>query len=172
MVCGAMSIGEYIFGSRYRWLILDTLSNAEKPLSAYRIASMNNLDAITTYRVLKEFVELGLIESVRKGRKQALYRLPDKEIGNAIKEFIKALKDQPLSLEWLMRPEVRGKMLSSYSKARFEREQRKIPLSKDEAKAILNLRAPGELEALSKLAGSSFSKYFEEGGEGEYIYRE
>ncbi|MGQ9718631.1 MAG: helix-turn-helix domain-containing protein [Nitrososphaerales archaeon] len=107
-----MSVGKYIFGSKYRWLILDTLSNAEKPLSAYRIASMNDLDATTTYRILKEFAEQGLVESVRKGRKQTLYRLPDTKIGNAIKEFIKALKDQPLSLEWLMRPEVRGKMLS------------------------------------------------------------
>ncbi|MGQ9468524.1 MAG: hypothetical protein ACUVTD_01650 [Nitrososphaerales archaeon] len=70
-----MSIGEYIFGSKFRWLILDTLSNSKKPLSAYKIATLNKLDVITTYRVLKEFAELGIVESVIKGRKQTLYRI-------------------------------------------------------------------------------------------------
>lgn len=166
-----MSIGEYVFGSKFRWFILDTLSNSKVPLSAYRIAIMNKLDVITTYRVLKEFAELRVVESVRKGKKQILYRLPNTEMGIAIKNFIKALKDQPLSLEWLMRPEVRGKMLLSYAEGRFEREPRKVPLSKEEAKAKLNLRASGELEALTQLAGSSFSRYFKEKGE-EYIYQE
>jgi len=167
-----MSIGEYIFGSKFRWLILDNLSNSEKPLSAYKIAILNNLDVITTYRVLKEFADLGIVESVRKGRKQTAYRLPNTEMGFAIRNFVRALKEQLMSLEWLMRPEVRGEMLSSYAGARFGREElRKVPLSIEEARAILNIRTFGELEALTKLSGLSFSKYFKE-KDGEYVFQE
>ncbi|MGQ9468523.1 MAG: hypothetical protein ACUVTD_01645 [Nitrososphaerales archaeon] len=75
-----------------------------------------------------------------------------------------------MSFEWLMRPKVRGKMLPAYAKAIQQREPRKVPLSPEEARAILNLRAPGELEALAQSAGSSFSKYFKEKN-GEYIFQ-
>ncbi|MBS7628551.1 helix-turn-helix transcriptional regulator, partial [Candidatus Bathyarchaeota archaeon] len=116
-----MNVSE-IFGGRVRGAILKTLGQSVSPLTANRIARINNLDPATTYRQLKALAETGLVKIVPWKRRQTAYMLVEGEVGQAIHQLVEAaeapvLEGKPLTTKH------RGYQLINVAKSRKAAEE-------------------------------------------------
>jgi len=164
-----MEMSEELFGGKTRSSILKTLATSEKPLAAYRIAKTNNLDVKTTYDILDRLASIGIVEPITKANKQTAFKLANNDIRKAINVLIESTN--VINFDTWMRPNVMGKRLVQMARVRTPSEQVDEPLSADAISKILSLRAQGELEALIKIARSSFNKTFKE-FDGQFILSE
>jgi DNA-binding transcriptional ArsR family regulator len=163
-----------IFGGKVRGAALKTLSQSVSPLTANRIARINNLDPATTYRELKALTEIGLVKAIKWKRRQTAYMLVEGEVGRAIQQLVETveapvLEGKPLTTKH------RGRQLINAAKCRraseeiFRRDVSSIrPGGEDD---ISPSRAKGELEALAILAKKGFEENFKKTGERAYRMR-
>lgn len=161
-------MSEELFGGKTRSSILETLANARKPLAAYSIAKTNKLDVKTTYNILDRLSSVGIVEPVTKARKQTAFKLTNNDIRKAIKVLTESTN--VINFDIWMRPNIQGKRLIELARIRTPSEPRNKPLSADAINKILALRADGELEALIKVARSSFSRIFKQSN-GQFVVR-
>lgn len=158
-----------MFGGKTRSSILETLATAKKPLAAYRIAATNNLDVKTTYDMLDRLASIGIVEPITKANKQTAFKLASNDIRKAIRILTESTN--VINFDAWMRPNVQGKRLMELARVRTPSEPRGEPLSADAINKILSLRVQGELEALIKVARSSFDKMFKQ-SDGQFVLSE
>jgi len=151
-------LGE-ILGSSTRASIVELLALTNKPLSAYRVAKMYNMNISKVYFEMKKLARLGLI-SATPGRRSLEYALIDENLrGLAVKFTPRVIRYD----DWLT-PEAKAQ--------RFRNGMIRIPKFSQEKNAksldAKPTRMPGELDALALLARSKFDKKYRRIGDREY----
>ncbi len=164
-----LEMSEALFGGKTRSSILEALAATKKPLAAYRIAITNNLDVKTTYDILDRLASIGIVEPITKANKQTAFKLANNDIRKAIRVLIESTV--VINFDTWMRPNVQGKRLIEVVKVRMLSEPRGEPLPADAINKILSVRVQGELEALIKVARSSFDKMFKQ-SDGQFVLSE
>ncbi len=162
-------MSEELFGGKTRSSILETLATAKKPVTAYSIATTNNLDVKTTYDILNRLSSIGVVEPVTKANKQTAFKIANNDIRKSIKVLTESTK--VINFDTWMRPNMQGRRLLQLARVRTPVELRDKPLSASAVKKILSLRAQGELEALIKVARSSFERIFKP-SDGQFVLSE
>ncbi|MGI0007235.1 MAG: hypothetical protein ACREAR_04480 [Nitrosotalea sp.] len=152
---------EMLFGGTTRFAVLETLTEAKVPITAYQIAITQGLDPAATYRCLAEFSEFGIVKSQIKERNQISYTLSS-GAGRAAAKFLKSLKQKESSdLEEWLSPKMQSRRmakivrLDKLDKSKFKNQDKKS------VEDIMSKRIPGELSALIKSSQIAFSELFE-----------
>ena len=148
-----------LLGSSTRANIVELLESAKKPLSAYRVSKMYNMNIGKVYIEMKKLANLGLVSAI-KGRRGLEYALIDENLrGLALK-----LSSKVITYDDWSNPEAKAQ--------RFRRGLIKVPkFSLGRPTKSLNTkptRMPGELDALALLARSKFDKKYRRIGDRAY----
>ncbi len=141
--------------------IVELLALAKKPLSAYRVAKMYNLNVSKVYHEIKRLDDLGLLLR-RRGSKGMEYSLVDENL----RALALNLSPQIQSYDDWNSPEAKAQ--------RFRAGLMQVPkfsLGRRQAKLLerKRTRMPDELDTLALLARRSFEKKYREIGEREYV---
>jgi hypothetical protein len=166
---------EVLLGGRTRFAVLEALSGANQPMTAYQIAVTEGLDPAATYRCLTEFSELGIVESEIKERNQTLYKL-SKGAGRAAAEYLRSLKQktpESVDLEKWLSPEMQAERMAKI--VRLDDKPGASAFGKaTERKGVdelLSRRASGELSALIASSRIAFNELFELKEDGTFILK-
>jgi predicted ArsR family transcriptional regulator len=173
---------EVLLGGKTRFAILEALTEAKWPVTAYQIAMTKGLDPAATYRCLVEFSELGVVESeIKKKRNQTFYKL-SKGAGKAAAEYMRSLKkmkkqkasDESIDLEKWLSPEMQAERMAKI--VRFEPDTSSPSSEKADAERkgvdeLLSMRVSGELAALVASSQIAFNELFEEKKDGTFILK-
>ncbi|HEX2013904.1 MAG TPA: helix-turn-helix domain-containing protein [Nitrososphaera sp.] len=158
---------EVLFGGKTRFVILEALAEAKKPMTAYQIAMTKGLDPAATYRCLAEYSEFGVVVPEIKERNQTAYKL-SKGSGKAATDFMRSLEQktsESVDLEKWISPEMQAERMEKI--VRLDVNQLNTSLfnqlgGRKGVKEILSKRIPGELSALIKSSQIAFNELFEE----------
>ena len=148
-----------LLGSSTRANIVELLALAKKPLSAYRVSKMYNMNIGKVYIEMKKLANLGLV-STTKGSRGLEYALIDENLrGLALK-----LSSRVITYDDWRSPEAKAQ--------RFRSGLIKVPKFSPGRRTKLQdtkpTRMPGELNALALLARSKFDKKYRRIGDREY----
>lgn len=69
-----------LFGSETRVLTLAPLASADRPLTAYRIASISGLQRIKVYAELRRLSRVGIVRERRDGRGSSVWEIVDPDL--------------------------------------------------------------------------------------------
>lgn len=150
---------EALFGGKTRFAVLEALSEAKRPMTAYQIAIAKGLDPAVTYRCLAEYSTAGITEPIKE-QNQTSYAL-SKGAGKAAAGYLRSLKQkppEPVDLEDWLSPDVQAERMEKI--ARIGRTEPKTGKS-IAAGEILSRRASGELAALAASSKIAFNELFE-----------
>ncbi|MEX0765014.1 MAG: helix-turn-helix domain-containing protein [Nitrosopumilaceae archaeon] len=163
---------EMLFGGKTRFAILEALTDARQPLTAYQVAMARGLDPAATYRCLAELLEFGIVKS-KAERNQTFYGLSD-VAGKAAAEFLRSLKQktpESVDLEKWMSLEMRSKRMEKIIRLeqadtlKFENSGKKQNIDD-----LLSKRIPGELSVLIVSSKIAFDELFEQ-KDGTFILK-
>lgn len=166
-----VNVAQFI-GGKIRFVILNALAGSAEPMTAYSVATKYALDPAATYRYLAEFASVGIVEPVKKARKQTAYKLGAS--GRAAIRFLNSLKQvKPIDFEQWMSAEALAERVSKSLAARLSAEElaelgKGEPLSVEQATKLLYRRRAGELEALIEAAKMGFNQSFKQVGNRRY----
>jgi hypothetical protein len=148
-----------LLGSSTRANIVELLASANKPLSAYRVSKMYNMNMGKVYSEMKKLASLGLV-STTTGNKGLEYALVD----DNLRELALKLSPRVINYDDWSSQEARAQ--------RFRSGMIKVPkFSIGKPSKSLDskpTRMPGELDALALLARSKFDKKYLRIGDREY----
>ena len=162
---------EELFGGKIRFNILESLAEAEQPMTAYKIARSKGLDPAATYRYLREFAELGIVECATIGSNQKIYQFTNSK-GNACITFLRSVKEErqkpiPVDLEVWTSPKMQAERTSKT--VGLSNKIRKLSLDilpeNIDAENLLSRRVSGELSALITSSQIAFNELFEQKGD-------
>ncbi len=161
---------EELFGGKIRFNILESLAEAKQPMTAYQIAISKGLDPAATYRYVREFADLGIVEYVTTGN-QTVYQLTN-SVGNTLATFLRSVKGKeqkpmPVDLEVWTSPEMQAERTSKI--VGLSNKIRKLPLDiipeNIDVENLLSRRVSGELSALIASSQIAFNELFEQNGD-------
>jgi len=151
-----------LLGSSTRARIVELLALSKKPLSAYRVSKMYNINTGKVYLEMKKLAGLGLVASLR-GRRGVEYALIDENL-RALS--LKLSSRRVITYDEWRSPEAKAQRFRSglikppkfpgvWNKATSDERQK-------------STRLPGELNALARLARSKFDKKYRRIRDREY----
>ena len=150
-----------LLGSATRASIIETLASSKKPLTAYRISRMNNLNVPKVYLEVRRLARLDLVLAV-KGRRGVEYSLIDENL----RGLVAKLASRTISNSDWRSPEAKARRLRDglMQVPKFSLGGRKEPTD-----AIMKAtRLPGELDTLALLARKKFESKYRNVGDREY----
>ena len=162
---------EMLFGGKTRLAVLEALSGASTPLTAYSIALSKGLDPAATYRCLAEYSEFGVVDLIKE-QSQTVYTL-SKGAGKAAIGYLRSLKrraPEPADLEEWLSADMQAERMEKVAQV-----SRLAPVPEKAAEKsvdeILSMRVSGELSALAASSRIAFNELFEQKG-GIFILRD
>ena len=155
---------EILLGGRTRFLTLEALADAKRPITAYHIAMIKGLDPTATYRCLTELLEFRIVESKIKERNQTFYKLTN-VAGRAASGFLRSLKQkrsEPVDLEKWMSIKMQAERMEKIVRLdQLDRSKFRNVDGKQNVDKILSKRIGGELATLVASAEIAFNELFE-----------
>lgn len=151
-------LGE-LLGSRTRGNVVEALALSDRPLSAYRIAKIYNMNVAKVYSEVKKLQSLGVLASAAAGSARG-YTLADGDL----KRLARKLGSRVTTYEeWASRESKRERFLNGMATVpRFKMDGSRA------AADPLARRAPGELENLASLGRRKFDSKYERGSGRRY----
>lgn len=81
-------MGQTIFGSKSKAVVLEEVAKAVQPVSAYAIARVSGLDPKNIYEECAKLYDVGLFQSIPTGKNQSGYLYSDSEAARKLLEFV------------------------------------------------------------------------------------
>lgn len=157
-----------LLGSRTRANMLEALATTSgRPLTAYRISKMYNMNTAKVYLEAKRLQGLGLVDKVEGGKKGAGYLLADDDLRKVALKL--ASKRVIAFAEWSSASARTRRFrdglapLPDFALKRRVRRRAGRPLESKPG------RLPGELENLVALARKRFAKRYRRIGDRKYV---
>ncbi len=169
---------EVMLGGKTRFAIIEALTEAKQPVTAYQIAVTKGLDPAATYRCLVEFAEVGVVESeIKEKRNQTFYKL-SRGTGKAAAEYMRALKkrtsDESIDLDKWTSPEMQAQRMAKIVRLntnQLDTSPSGQAVDRKRVDELLSKRVSGELSALIASSQIAFNELFELKEDGVFVLK-